>query len=198
MAVLSQNKPSQYDLALAEDDESGREPAADLQDQAVQLTEYWIHRARELTGTSARRLPVPEVAFDLRGRSAGQAIFARRSREVRIRINAKLLASHPKEMLEETVPHEVAHVVIFRLYGRKAKPHGDEWKALMRVFGVDPAPCHTLPAEPARVLKRFRYECACDTPAMLTSIRHKRAQQGTDYICRRCGKKLCFAAEAPT
>lgn len=172
----------QYNLALND--------RCDLQTQAVELTEYWIRRARELTGASARRLPIPEVAFDLRGRSAGQAVFARRSREARIRINAGLLASHPREMLDDTVPHEVAHVVVFRLYGRKAKPHGEEWKALMRAFGVDPAPCHTLPTEPTRQLKRFRYRCDCDEPVWLTSIRHRRAQRGTDYLCRRCGRKL--------
>ena len=164
--------------------------ADDLQAQAIERTAYWIEQARALLEVSARRLPVPTVAFDLRGRAAGQAIFARRSRDCRIRINAQLLASHPQEMLAETVPHEVAHVVIYRLYGRRAKPHGKEWKALMRAFGIEPAPCHTLPAEPTRQLKRYRYACACDEPAWLTSIRHKRAQQGTDYLCRRCGEKL--------
>lgn len=183
-------------MAASEQYNLGLDDGRDLQTQAVELTEYWIRRARELTGTSARRLPVPEVSFDLRGRSAGQAIFARRRREIRIRINATLLASHPREMLEDTVPHEVAHVVIFRLYGRKAKPHGEEWKALMRAFGVDPAPCHTLPTEPVRQLQRFRYECACEDPAWLTSIRHKRAQQGTDYVCRRCGEKLRLAEDS--
>lgn len=168
------------------------EPTDDLQARAIQHTEYWTRRAREIFAVSARRLPVPDVRFDLRGRSAGQAVFARRSRQIHIRINAALLASHPTEMLDDTVPHEVAHVVIFRLYGRRAKPHGEEWKALMRAFGIDPRPCHTLPAEPTRQLKRFRYDCACEEPAMLTSIRHRRAQQGTDYMCRRCGEKLRF------
>lgn len=177
-------------MASSEQNDLGLNDSCGLQTQAVELTEYWIHRARELTGTSARRLPVPDVSFDLRGRSAGQAVFARRRRDIRIRINAGLLASHPRQMLEDTVPHEVAHVVIFRLYGRKAKPHGPEWKALMRAFGVDPAPCHSLPTEPVRQLQRFRYACACDEPVWLTSIRHKRAQQGTDYICRRCGDTL--------
>lgn len=164
-----------------------------MQARVVELTGYWIGRARELTGASARRLPLPEVRFDLRGRAAGQAVFIRRSRACHIRINAALLVSHPREMLGETVPHEVAHVVIYRLYGRHAKPHGAEWKALMRAFGVAPEPCHTLPAEPARQLRRFRYACACGEPAWLTSIRHKRARQGTVYLCRRCGERLIHA-----
>lgn len=165
----------------------------DLRARVRRDTAYWIERAREITGASARRLPVPAVAFDLRGRAAGQAIFARRSRDCRVRINDALLQSHPQEMLAETVPHEVAHVVIYRLYGRRAKPHGKEWKALMRALGVEPVACHALPTEPVRQLKRYRYACACDEPAWLTSIRHRRAQQGTDYLCRRCGQKLTRA-----
>lgn len=165
----------------------------DAQARALELTEYWIGRARELTGASARRLPVPEVRFDLRGRAAGQAVFARRTQRCHIRLNAQLLASHPGEMLTETVPHEVAHVVIYRLHGRKTKPHGAEWKALMQAFGIDASPCHALPAEPTRQLRRFRYTCACDEPAWLTSIRHKRARAGTDYVCRVCGIRLEYA-----
>ncbi|MGN8158046.1 SprT family zinc-dependent metalloprotease [Salinisphaera sp. SWV1] len=167
--------------------------ADDLQARARELTAYWIGRAREITGASPRRLPVPEVRFDLRGRAAGQAVFARRTRRCHVRLNAALLASHPKEMLAETVPHEVAHVAIYRLYGRRAKPHGAEWKALMQAFGVDASPCHALPAQPTRQLRRYRYACGCDEPAWLTSIRHKRARAGTAYICRVCGVRLTYA-----
>lgn len=167
----------------------------DPQRRAVELTGYWIARAREITGASAARLPVPDVVFDLRGRSAGQAVFSGRSRQGHIRINPLLLASHPAEMLAQTVPHEVAHMAIFRLHGRRAKPHGHEWKALMAAFGVDASPCHALPAEPSRRLRRYRYECGCDEPAWLTSIRHRRAQQGTEYVCRICRQRLTRSAD---
>ena len=40
----------------------------DLQTRATHETAYWIERARDITGASARRLPVPAVAFDLRDR----------------------------------------------------------------------------------------------------------------------------------
>lgn len=178
-------RPVQHDFAFDDADA--------LQARARERAEYWIGRAREITGASARRLPVPEVLFDLRGRAAGQAVFARRTRRCHVRLNAALLISHPREMLEETVPHEIAHVAVYRLYGRHAKPHGAEWKALMQAFGVDASPCHSLPVQPTRQLKRFRYACGCDEPAWLTSIRHKRAQAGTDYICRICGARLEYA-----
>lgn len=165
-------------------------PAA-LQAQARAQTAYWIERARALTAASARRLPLPEVVFDLRGRAAGQAVLARhRGGRDRIRINAALLASHPREMLAETVPHEVAHVVVHRLHRRRTRPHGAQWQSLMRAFGVAPEPCHTLPVEPTRRLQRFRYTCACTEAAWLTSIRHNRASRGTAYLCRRCGERL--------
>jgi len=165
-----------------------------LQAQACEQVRYWIDRARNLTGASAKRLPIPSVGFDLRGRAAGQAMLARRRRDTdRIRINAALLASHPDDILAETVPHEVAHVAVHRIHGHGARPHGPEWKALMTAFGVAPEPCHTLPTEPARRLRHFRYACGCDEPAWLTSIRHKRARRGTRYMCRRCGERLVAA-----
>ncbi|RJS94463.1 SprT-like domain-containing protein [Salinisphaera sp. Q1T1-3] len=170
----------------------------DLHARVEARAAYWIDRAREITGASARRLPVPEVRFDLRGRAAGQAVFARRSRRCHVRINADLLASHPREMLDETVPHEIAHVVVYRLYGTRAKPHGREWQSLMQAFGVDASPCHALPAEPVRRLKQYRYVCGCDEPAWLTSIRHKRACNGTAYRCRRCGQELAHAPDNET
>lgn len=167
-----------------------------LQAQAREQVTYWIEQARQLTGTSPRRLPLPAVDFDLRGRAAGQAVLARRRRDGdRIRFNATLLASHPREMLAETVPHEVAHVAVHRIHGRRVRPHGAEWKALMTAFGVKPEPCHRLPAEPARRLRRFRYACRCDEPVWLTTIRHNRARRGTGYFCRRCGESLAYAPE---
>ncbi len=162
-----------------------------VQNQAVAAMQQWIERARSIYNVAARRLPLPEVRFDLRGRAAGQAVLARRRGHAdAIRLNADLLTSHPRDMLDETVPHEVAHVAVHRLHGRRVRPHGPEWKALMQAFGVPADTCHKLPVTPARQLKQFRYVCGCDEPAWLTSIRHRRAQNGTAYLCRRCGERL--------
>jgi SprT protein len=158
--------------------------------RVIETAAAWIAQARKLTGANARQLPNPEIRFDLRGAAAGQTVFVRKTRHCVIRINAALLAAHPREMIAQTVPHEVAHVAVYRLHGSRAKPHGAQWQALMRAFGLAPEPCHTLPVTPARRLKRFRYACACAEPAWLTSIRHKRAQRGTIYLCRRCGQRL--------
>lgn len=167
-----------------------RSPSDDQIERVRAATARWIVAAREITGATPRRLPVPEVLFDLRGRSAGQAVYAKRSRRCHIRINAGLLAAYPDDMLAVTVPHEVAHVVVYRLYGMRAKPHGAEWKALMAAFGVDAAACHNMTTTPARRLTQYRYTCGCAEPAWLTSIRHRRAKAGTRYQCRRCRQVL--------
>lgn len=168
--------------------------AIELEGQVQDAVAYWVNHARVILRATPRQLPLPLMRLDLRGRMAGQTVFARRNNQADvIRINAELLWTHTREMVDVTVPHEVAHVAIHRLHGRSVRPHGPEWKALMNAFGVSAETCHNLPAEPTRRLKRFRYTCGCEEPAWLTSIRHRRAQSGTVYRCRRCRQHLVLA-----
>lgn len=171
-----------------------------LLQQTEAAVTHWVARSREHLGLSARQLPLPAVRYDLRGRAAGQAVLSRRRGERdAIRINARLLAEHPREMIDVTVPHEIAHVAIHRRYNRggkrKVRPHGPEWQALMAEFGVSAETCHNMPTQPARRLQHFPYRCGCSETAWLTSIRHKRALKGTVYKCRRCGQQLQFQGE---
>jgi len=49
---------------------------------------------------------------------------------------------------KETCYHEVAHWIVFCLHGNKVKPHGAEWKRVMRVcFDLKPDRCFTLTIE---------------------------------------------------
>lgn len=171
--------------------------AAALVDEVEQAVKQWVVRARNILGMTQRQLPTPTIRFGLRGRMAGQAVLARRRGDANaIRINIELLLSHRREMIDVTVPHEVAHVAIHCRHGRRVRPHGPEWKALMHAFGVPADVCHDMPTTPTRKLRQFPYRCGCDELAWLTSIRHRRAQNGTVYRCRRCGDKLEFAGEA--
>lgn len=164
-----------------------------LIDEVDAAVAHWIARARDILDLTSQTLPLPTVRFDLRGRMAGQAVLARRKTDGdAIRINSDLLLTHTRQMIDVTVPHEVAHVAIHRCCGRDVRPHGREWKALMGVFGVPAVACHDLPTTPARRLRRFPYRCGCAEPVWLTSIRHKRALGGTVYRCRRCGLRLEF------
>jgi predicted SprT family Zn-dependent metalloprotease len=44
-----------------------------------------------------------------------------------------------KGILEEVLCHELAHVAVYRLHGRSVRPHGPEWKRLVRQVGFGAA-----------------------------------------------------------
>jgi predicted SprT family Zn-dependent metalloprotease len=43
-----------------------------------------------------------------------------------------------RRVRREVVCHEAAHRVVWERYGRRARPHGAEWRALVRAAGFDP------------------------------------------------------------
>jgi len=58
---------------------------------------------------------------------------------------ASWLRDAPASLLAEVLCHEVAHVATWELHGRACRPHGAEWRALMRAAGFEPRV--RLPAE---------------------------------------------------
>jgi SprT protein len=148
-------------------------------------------RTLELLAQAAAwlRIPPPKAAirFDLRGRAAGQARLAAREPAL-IRYNPALLRANPEDFLGSTVPHEVSHLVAFARHGARIRPHGAEWEAIMRQFGVEPARCHNYDVTglKARSLRELDYHCTCRSHR-LTTIRHHRVLAGQTYICRQCG-----------
>lgn len=159
--------------------------------QLRQLTEQ---RVQDLLATARHQLGLrasrPEIRFDLRGQSAGQARFEAHGGGL-IRFNPWLLLRHGEEFIEQTVPHEIAHWLIFCLYGRKARPHGAEWRQLMVLFGVEPKRCHEYDLDdiPRRQVSSHEYHCACQRHR-LSAVRHNRVLKGQTYLCRRCGQPL--------
>jgi SprT protein len=144
-------------------------------------------------GHWGRPFPKPVITYDLRGRTAGQAIF----RQNRIRINRVLLENNFDAFIKQTVGHELAHLVCWKLYGPRAKAHGAEWKKVMGVLGLPPLRCHTFDTSKSvarRPLPTFPYACRCRV-RQLTSIRHRRmlAKPGY-YKCTQCQEALRPAA----
>jgi len=158
-----------------------------------------LSQTQDLLATASRHfgLKSPQVIirFDLRGRSAGQVRLGAGGVWV-VRYNPALLARHGEDFLSKTIPHEVAHVIAYRLHGPGILPHGPEWRALMCHFGADPTRCHDFDISglPTRTQVRFSYQCACRTH-QLTSIRHHRILRGQRYQCRTCGQDLTRISE---
>ncbi|MEK9807861.1 MAG: SprT-like domain-containing protein [Halieaceae bacterium] len=92
--------------------------------------------------------------------------------------------------------HEVCHYAIDMAYWR-AKPHGPEWRRLMKLMGGEPSATYRASAEldaqlPVRRQKRHRYCCGCREHELSTT-RHNRVTAGrATYCCSYCHQTLRY------
>jgi len=81
-----------------------------------------------------------------------------------IRIASYLESAEPA-LLEEVLCHELAHLAARERHGDRIRPHGPEWKALMRAAGYEPKTRLPVPAElaprSARPRPRYLYIHRC-------------------------------------
>ncbi len=168
----------------------------DLQQRIIVSVNESIDTANEFFGES---LLVPEVRFDLRGKSAGQARFEthrtlgvfKKTTSV-IRFNRLLMEENPQAFVDEVAPHEAAHVIANAFYGNKIKPHGREWKMIMQTV-LNQVPEVTHKFDVSRVSRKsYLYHCKCpDLKHELSAIRHHRIERKqSSYLCRKCNSQL--------
>ncbi len=156
-------------------------------EQLHQQVEHLYQQAEARFARSFRR---PRVRLDLRGRSAGQAWLEKNE----LRFNRALFERYPQDFIDQTVPHEVAHLLAHQLCGPHIRPHGPEWQQLMvRLFGIPATVRHSYELPPS-ARYRFLYRCGC-RDQRLSATRHNRVMKGAEYRCRNCRQPLEFIAE---
>ncbi|UJF19055.1 SprT family zinc-dependent metalloprotease [Vibrio sp. SS-MA-C1-2] len=130
-------------------------------------------------------LPMPNVQFNQRGKIAGTAHL----QKWEIRLNPILLAENSTDFIKQVIPHEIAHLIAFHLYGR-VRPHGHQWQSIMReIFQLEPKTTHNFDITSLQG-KLFDYQCQCQQH-QLTVRRHNSIQrQQRQYRCRQCGCEL--------
>ena len=137
------------------------------------------------------------MRFDLNSVSmAGQACSRPMQKEMFIRIHKKGLEEYGDIFINQTVVHEFAHIIQFVNFPR-ATAHGREFKRIMRMFGAEERRCHNYDLrslvggsrKTRKPQKKYSYICNC-SEYDLSSIRHKRIQQGTVYSCVKCKSNL--------
>lgn len=77
-----------------------------------------------------------------------------------VMLNPKLADFGPEE-IDQTLRHELAHLVAhFRAGRRRIAPHGAEWRAACAALGLpDEQRCHQLPLPRARRVPKHFYRC---------------------------------------
>ena len=118
-------------------------PKYALMEAAQRTADVYARLANKMMGC---KIPVPvQLYFDLclhKPKSAGEA-----SHEMAVGINMILFEDNVDHILNETIPHEIGHLVQFSVFdknGAQTRGHGCEWQEIMRRLGKTPVQCHTL------------------------------------------------------
>ena len=126
------------------------------------------NRVKECFNIAAARFNTtfrwPNIRFDKRGTTAGIA----NGTKWELNFNMVLLNENVEHFIEQTVAHEVAHLIDHQVYdshtprfdrsGRRKKrtPHGRNWKNIMMVLGVPADRCHDMDVSNAKVQTSIR------------------------------------------
>lgn len=127
----------------------------------------------------------PHINFKQRGKAAGSA----RLQTNELRFNPVLLQENQQHFITHTVPHEVAHLLVYQLYGR-TKPHGKEWQQIMnQIFGLTAKTTHQYDVSNVKG-KTFTYACQCAEHQLTIRRHNKIVRDNIKYICRLCKHSL--------
>ena len=136
------------------------------------------------------KISMPEVTFYSKGASAGVARFMAHE----VSFNEVLAAENP-DTFENTIIHEVAHLVTFRLYPLAKQKHGPEFKEVCQTLGGSGSTYHTYNVDSVAVKRtktRYIYVCLdCSTKFELTKQKHEKVHL---YKCK-CNGKLNFTGD---
>lgn len=80
-------------------------------------------------------IPTPTLKWRQMGRRAGLCTFNYYTKACVLAINPDFINNHAEDMINNTLPHEIAHYVAGMVYGRIAHGHGRYWKSVMYVLG---------------------------------------------------------------
>jgi predicted SprT family Zn-dependent metalloprotease len=156
-------------------------------------------RVRELIALANKKynilLPKIEVRFDLQGRVAGWACGGSR---FYLRINTDMMQNSSWDHIyNDTVPHEVAHLVCFHTNWDRG--HGRYWRMVCKDLGGTGKRCHNESVTYAKG-KTYHYTTSTGVVVSLSETRHKRVQQGNLYRYKDGGvitRESAYTTEQP-
>jgi SprT protein len=133
---------------------------------------------------------LPTLEYRQMGRKAGYATYS----TWHVALNSDFLHNgHLEEMIEQTLPHEIAHLISYKVYGPVlGTGHGRCWKSVMSRLGLEVRRCHDYSLEGVKVRKVTRVPAKCPCCGQmfnLTKIKANRIQMGRKiwHSEGRCG-----------
>lgn len=151
-----------------------------------------VEKANQLFGIT---LPSIQIRFDLRGRTAGQA--GSRFGQYMMRFNRDMLCNEAWDhMINNTVPHEIAHIVCF-FKPSLGRNHDQGWKRVCRMLGGNGNRCFSDVDVKAPTVyakgRTFSYIASTGTVHNVSEKLHKNIQMGRTYTLKACKGKLSKA-----
>lgn len=129
----------------------------------------------------------PEISFYTVGKTAGKAYGY-----CILKFNLHIFKQNEDDMLSDTVPHEVAHMVCAYL-PQLGKGHNPGWKRVCKMLGGTGKRCYDsseVNALAARHRKRYKHVATCGTEIWVPDISHKKIMKGVSFTMRKTGGKL--------
>jgi len=154
------------------------------------LDEIWQHGSK-----------VPKVQLMDLGTTGGKAYR---------NINTIVLNHHflddpinEKHMLEQTIPHELAHLVTWLCFPSAKQAHGPEFRQVLGSISWNTSTHHKMDLTEVKKLstqvktkKRYVYVCDCpEKKHLMTPVAHNRIKKGWTYRCRKCKQPIRFAGD---
>ena len=135
-----------------------------------------------------------DIRFKLRGSCAARAGCKRNritleASDYYLNFNVEAMELDWKNMVADTIPHEVAHLVT---YARPelGKNHNYGWRNVAISLGSTGERCHNLSLTPGRVTNKFKYKASCGTVVTVGATVHNRLQKGQHRVISNTGGKL--------
>ncbi len=142
-------------------------------------------------------MPKVTIRYDIRGKTAGVA-GCKRNRltgeavDLYLRFNREAIEKNWDEMVTETIPHEVAHLVAYAFPRLGADNHNYAWKRISQSLGCSGARCHKMELTPGRKTNRFIYVTERGEEVVVGPKHHSGLQSGKYGFLRsrRTGERI--------
>lgn len=172
----------------------------DLQQRIQLVMNVCLDKARQTFGTDKVPLNIPTV-YKTKSVCAGFANMTfsykfgvkPKMTKCNININPVLLNENIEYVVNQTVPHEVAHVVAYSVFGDAIRKHGVEWIRIMRLFGCKTNTCHDLDISTIvhfHNRKKYSIKCDCGELFKITKMIASKMKKGNIYSHSYCGKSI--------